>query len=177
MKRLLLLLMICIAGSCATAQTKPDIDPVTGKVIPPYKKSRDLPEFKIRLLDSVTVFNTRDIPKGKPTLLVLFDPDCKHCQALMPTLLNKMDSLKNIQFYFITMSNYKLPMDKFYAEFKLGSYPNIKRVGRDYQMFFLDYYGVRHFPSFVMYDKKKKFVHYFEGNVTVKELYDYSHKN
>ncbi|MBC7552819.1 MAG: thioredoxin fold domain-containing protein [Taibaiella sp.] len=142
----------------------------------PYMKYPELPAFNIRLQDSVNVFNTFNIPKGRPALLVLFDPDCKHCHDVTVELMRGIDSLSNIDMYWLTFNASMTKTREFYKEFKMEQYPNIKVLGRDYEMFFIDYYGVNSFPDFALYDENKKIIHLFEGRVTVNDLHEYTHK-
>lgn len=142
----------------------------------PYQKYPELPAFNIRLMDSTTIFNTFNIPQGQPVALMLFDPGCKHCHDVTTELMRGMDSLKNISFYLVTFSQDFKTIRGFYDEFKMGSHDNIKLVGRDYELFFLDYYRVNSFPDIALYDANKNLVKLFEGRATVEELYEYTHK-
>ncbi len=141
----------------------------------PYQKYPTLPAFNIMLRDSVTIFNTYNIPEGRPTLLMLFDPDCKHCKAEIRRLLDGMDSLKEIRFYLVTSVHDFKRIRDFYDEYHLGDYKNIEVVGRDYEYFFITYYGVKFVPDLVLYDTHKNLVKFFEGHVTVEELYRLTH--
>jgi thiol-disulfide isomerase/thioredoxin len=141
----------------------------------PYQKYPKLPAFKILEMDSVTTFNTYDIPTGKPVLLMFFGPDCDHCKHLTEELIKGMDSLKNLQFYMLSFGN-PSAIKGFYDKFHLENYPNIKVVGKDADFFFTSFYGARFVPYLAVYDKHKKFVKKFEGGATIKELYEASRK-
>ena len=174
MKRLVMLLLVMLFTSpAAYAQVQ---QPQLSRDSLPYMKYPAMPAFNIRLLDSFTVFNTFNIPKGKPTLLALFDPDCKHCQMVIKELVAGIDSISNIDIYWFTLSAKVGPLQEFYKEYHFADYKNIKVIGRDYEFFFLDYFGVNSYPDFALYDENKKFVHLFQGRVTVKELYELTHK-
>lgn len=142
----------------------------------PYMKFRSLPAFNIMLSDSATIFNTYNIPKGKPVALMLFDPECKHCKDLTRKLTENMDSLKDIQFYMFTAAHSMTAIRKFYEDFHLANYSNIKVIGRDYEFFFHEYYGVKFVPDIALYDSNKKLIKLFEANATVKDLYEYTHQ-
>jgi thioredoxin-related protein len=139
----------------------------------PYQKYPTLPAFNIRLLDS-SVFNTYNIPKGKPIILMLFMPECKHCIKTTEALEKGMDSLKHIQFYLMTPLHDFAAIRKFYHELHLDQYKNIKVVGRDYEFFFHDFYGIKSIPSMALYDGNKRLIHLFEGETTVAEIYKYA---
>lgn len=172
----LLILTVCFISSSYAQDkdipktpAKPTVDSL------PYQKYPTVPAFNIMLPDSSTIVNTYNIPEGKPTLIMFFDPECKHCQAETKMLLNNMDSLKDIRFYMITSVHDFSKIRNFYNEYHLGDYKNIEVVGRDYEYFFITYYGVKFVPDMVLYDGHKKLVKFFEGHVTPHELYTLTH--
>ncbi len=176
MRKYVLAVILLLSVLAVHAQGKGDKHKKVVRDNLPYMKYTDLPAFNIRLMDSTTVFNTFNIPTGQPVALMLFDPGCKHCHDVITELVRGMDSLKNISFYFITFSGDFKAMRAYYNEFNMGKYPNIKAMGRDYEFFYMDYYGVNSFPDVALYNADKQFLHLFEGRATVKELYEYTHK-
>ncbi|MES2702838.1 MAG: thioredoxin fold domain-containing protein [Bacteroidota bacterium] len=132
----------------------------------PYMKYPVLPAFNILLTDSSTIVNTYNIPKGRPVVLMLFDPDCQHCRELTKMLTDSMESLKHIRFYMFTSAHSMEAIKKFKEDFSLDKYSNVEAIGRDYEFFFISYYGVRHVPDFALYDENRKLVKLFENFVT-----------
>ena len=141
----------------------------------PYQKNPTLPAFNIRLMDSVTIFNTYNIPDGKPVAIMLFSPECKHCKRTIKALTKGMDSIKNIQFYLVTGFHDMAAIKAFYEEHHLADYPNIKVVGRDYEFFFLSFYQTKIVPDIALYDAHKKLVTLIEGETTATEIHKYIH--
>lgn len=178
MKKILLLTAL-IFGLLQTAtvnaqDAKEPVKPEGKKdTLLPYQKYPNLPAFKILEMDSTTVFNTYDIPTGKPVVLMFFGPDCDHCKHLTEELLKGWDSLKNIQFYLMSFGK-PSAVKGFYDKFHLEKHSNVKVVGQDVDFFFPSYFGARFVPYLAVYDKNKKFVKKFEGAATVKELYEAS---
>ena len=174
-----LLLMVALVGLVANVraqekqETKSKPVPVADSL--PYQKYPTLPAFNIMLTDSSTIVNTYNIPEGKPTLIMFFDPECSHCQAVTKILLNNMDSLKDIRFYMITSVHNFDKIRTFYNDYHIADYTNIEVFGRDYEYFFITYYGVKFVPDMVLYDGHKKLVKFFEGHVSVTELYNLTH--
>ena len=87
-----------------------------------------------------------------------------------------MDSLKNVDFYIVTAYSLVSEIKKFYDEYHLGDYPNIKVVGRDYEFFYHEFYRVKFVPDLALYNGKKKLVKFFEGEASVAEIYEYRSK-
>ena len=141
----------------------------------PYQKHPTLPAFNIKLMDSVTIFNTYNIPEGKPTAIMLFSPECKHCKRTIKALIKGMDSIKNIQFYLVTGYHDFAAIRAFYEEHHLADYKNIQVVGRDYEFFFLSFYETKMVPDIVLYDAHKKLVKLIEGETTASEIHQYVH--
>jgi thiol-disulfide isomerase/thioredoxin len=177
MKGVFLLLIAFFCTTNVWGQEKGDMKAKadTVKDTLPYQKYPTLPAFNIMLTDSSTIVNTYNIPEGKPTLIMFFDPECKHCQAETKMLLNGMDSLKDIRFYMITSVHDFSKIRNFYNDYHLSDYKNIEVVGRDYEYFFITYYGIKFVPDMVLYDGHKNLVKFFEGHVTTAELYRLVH--
>ena len=176
----LILITICICTTLHIAQAQ-NSDSISAKKLAspvdsaPYLKFPELPAFNILSIDSVTLFNTYNIPKGKPVALLFFDPDCKHCKANIQELTKKMDSLRNVDFYLFS-ARHDLSMIRTFVEtHKLASYPNIKIVGMDKEFFFFSYYKVKFVPDLALYDSNKKLIKLLQGEFTVKELYELTH--
>jgi len=153
-----------------TADTQDPAD-----TLKPYQKYPTLPAFNIRLMDSVTIFNTYNIPEGNPTAIMLFSPECKHCKRTIKALIKGMDSIKNIQFYLVTGFHDFAAIRAFYEEHHLADYKNIKVVGRDYEFFFLTFYQAKFVPDIALYDEHKKLVKLIEGETTASGVHKYVH--
>lgn len=136
---------------------------------PQYTRNTEMPAFKVRKLDSTTIFNTYDIPKGKPTMLMLFMPDCEHCQKQVERMIAGMDSIKNVQIYlFSPVPVFKIK--EFYDKYHLADYKNIVLVGQEYQFFFASYYKATSVPFIAVYNKNKKLMRAFQGSAHLKDI-------
>jgi len=174
MKRIALLSFIaCMMCALSYAQTA---DTAKKKAPAPYLQYPGMPAFNILLSDSTTVLNTFNIPKGRPVMLVFFDPDCKHCKAETKELMAGIDSLSNIDIYFVSPNHSMTSIRQFYDDNHMAGHANIKGIGRDYEFFFATYYDVNFIPDIALYDDHKKFLRLFEGHAKVSELWAYTHK-
>lgn len=141
----------------------------------PYMFNNNLPAFNVLLRDSSGIFNTFNIPKGKPSALILFSPDCKHCIEFTGTLIRNIDSLKDVNIYMISMLQNITIMRNFIETYGLDRYSNIKVVGCDYEFFYLTYFAPMQLPAAAIFDADKKFVRLLDGNVSVNALYMNTH--
>ena len=115
-----------------------------------------------------TAFTKANLAKKKATIILVFSPDCEHCQRETKELIANIDLFKKAQ---IVMSS---PLDygyikRFYEEYKIADYPNII-MGRDPGYFFGTFYKIRSFPAIFLYDKKGNFVQAFDGNVPIEKI-------
>ncbi len=164
MKKAAALLTLCFLYFClgASAQEKP------ADTIPPFKKYPKLPAFNMLELDSTTIFNTFNIPEGRPTILMFFSPDCDHCQMVTDSITKHLDEMKGVQIYMLTIMS--IPETKKFAEkLHLERYKNI-RLFKDQDFFFPRFYKASYVPYIVVYDKHKKLVEAYEGGAKISEL-------
>jgi len=162
MKTRLILFLFSIISIPVFAQTQSE---------PPYKRFPTVPPLKLLLTDSSTIFTDKDLKKNKPLFLILFSPDCEHCQKETEELITKIDSFKNIQ---IVMATF-MTVDKikpFYENYKLDRFPNIT-VGYDMQHMLTTYYRISFTPFLAFYDKKGNLIDGFQGALPLTKVLEY----
>ena len=164
-------------AATTTAPATATVDPKNDTLLP-YQKNPKFPIFRIQQMDSVTIFNTSNIPEGKPVLLFYFGAECDHCTKLLERLLPSFDSLSDIRIYMATFSPLT-PIKTFYEKYNLSKYKNLE-IGRDYEFAIGPIYGAKSVPCLALYDKHKRFVKKWEGQepirtLTVKEIYEAAH--
>jgi hypothetical protein len=133
----------------------------------PYKNS-DIPQFNLLLEDSVTIFHSSDIPRGKKIILFYFDPDCEHCQNLTKSILTNYSSFSKAKIYLITRSpiNKIISFDKY---FQLSKYDNII-LGKDYQYLYFENSHVSETPTLSIYNEEKKVIAILRGEAEMENL-------
>lgn len=158
-KKIGLFLIVAFAFTCSFAQQD------TTKL---YLQFPDIPPFSITKVPDSSNFSKQDLTKKKPTLIILFSPDCEHCHKQTNELKKDIELLKNIQIVMVSFLNYDL-VKKFYEDFEMKNYPNIT-IGIDGKYFLGTFYKPQIFPTMFLYNKKGKLVKNFEGNVTIQQL-------
>lgn len=101
-------------------------------------------------------------------MIVYFSPDCDHCIHFTKELLTHYALFDKVQIVMASALNYDI-IKKFYLEYKIADYPNI-HMGRDGIDFFRTFFGVRSFPTIVLYDKKGNFVKRFDGSAKMEQI-------
>jgi thiol-disulfide isomerase/thioredoxin len=152
MKRIsIAFIIICLAGCFGAEPQKTGME------------GKPLPGFNLLLPDSSTWINTSQASKGKPIALYYFNPYCPYCKAQTNEIIEDMDKLKGIQFYFITPYPFA-DMKKFWKEYQLGKYPNIS-IGIDTASAMGNYFEVTGVPYIAIYGKDQKLNNTFMGKI------------
>lgn len=157
MKQFLFLLIVASLAGCFGATPEK-----TGK------EGQPIPEFSVLLLDSTTWLNTHNIPKGKSFVLFYFSPFCPHCKEQTQEIVEEMDNLKDIQFYFI--SNFPIKTLKpYYKINELSKYPNIV-TALDTSHLMANYFRSPGVPYMAIYNKDKKLNKTFLGKINGNQI-------
>lgn len=151
--------------SCMIMSAKAQLDVDTSL---PYIKHPEMPAFRIQLLDSVKFLNTFNIKAGKATMLMLFSPDCEHCQHMADSMKNHMTELKDVQIYMFSFMELR-DIKKFAEKYTLNKHKNIV-FGKDIDFFFAGFYQLKAVPGIAVYDKNKKFVKLFNGSAKIQDI-------
>jgi len=117
----------------------------------PYMKDKHLPSFSITTVDGKELTN-KDLPtKYKYTCIIIFSPDCSHCEHEAEELNKNADKFKNVLFIWDSyreMENIK----KFATKYKLAGQPNVI-IGRDPAFTIPTFFRPRMTPFVALYDK------------------------
>lgn len=129
---------------------------------PAYLRYPTVPALQLLLGDSTTKFTKDDLPKKKPLLLVMFSPDCDHCQHETEQIVANKNAFENIQIVMATTYPVSA-MNAFAQTYGLDTMKNVV-VGRDTYYLLPSFYEMHNFPYLALYDKKGKLIKTFEGS-------------
>lgn len=136
--------------------------------IPPYKRFPTVPPFKLLKADSISFFTKADLKKNKAVLLVIFSPECEHCQHETEEIIKHIDDFKKIQIVMTTTWPLSM-MKNFCTKYNLERFDNIT-AGQDINYMLPSYYSIRNMPFLAFYDKKGKLIDTFEGALPVEKV-------
>lgn len=136
---------------------------------PEYIANPEIPDFTVYKAPDSTAFTREDLKKREATVLMIFSPECGHCQNETRELIKNIEHFKNTQILMVTWLPYS-EMMAFYHEFKIAEHPQIT-MGWDKKDFFLPYYHVQMYPQLVVYDKKGKYVNSFNGAINLEDVW------
>ena len=163
MKRILIALLLLTGFQFAEAQADTQTD-----TIPAYKKYPVIPVFTIMTAPDSLKFTKENMQKSKPTVIMLFSPDCSHCKLATEDILKHIDLFKNAQIIMVSSLDFS-NIKKFYKEFNMSGFPNIT-VGRDGSYTLGTFYKLKTYPTLFVYDKKGEFVKTFSGDIKMQEV-------
>ena len=127
-----------------------------------------IPTFKM-LLTNGKIFETKDLSKGKPVVVIYFAPDCEHCQTLMNAVFKQINNFKKVEMVMVTFKppNEVADFEKNYQTYK---YPNII-VGTEVPAFFFRlYYHLVNTPFTVLFDKQGKYIYSYRKETPIGDL-------
>ncbi len=136
--------------------------------IPAAEASSDLPWLPLIAPDS-TQYMAKSI-RGK-AVLILFQPDCDHCQREAVQIEENLHAFKGYDLYFISDA----PLDqleKFAQAYKLGSRDNV-HFAHTSVSHILNTYGPVASPSLYIYSEKGKLKKAFNGETPISEIRNY----
>lgn len=131
-------------------------------------RASDLPNIQITLLDGNSI-NAKDFV-GK-TVLILFQPDCDHCQHEAGEIEDNLAAFRDHTLYFVSSSPVG-EITKFANDYKLSGIPNVL-FGLTTTESILNNFGPIQAPSIYIYSAEGKLVKHFNGQVEVGEIMKY----
>ena len=162
MKTLLLFAFFAASLGAVHAQNTDDVNQ------PPYKRFPGFPPVKLLGLDSAHLFSKDDLPKNRPVLLMIFNPECDHCKHETEQLIANIAKFKKIQVVMATTMPFAMMRD-FVAHYNLSNYTNIK-VGQDIHFFLPPFFKISSLPFLAFYDKHKQLLTTFEGSMPIDKV-------
>lgn len=132
------------------------------------REGQPIPEFSLLLQDSITWLSTHNFATGKPIALFYFSPYCPHCKAQTKEIIEEMDNLKDIQFYFIT--SFPMSTLKTYSKaYQLSKYPNVI-TAVDTSKILTTYFRSPGIPYLALYNKDKMLNKSFLGEISANQI-------
>jgi thioredoxin-related protein len=133
----------------------------------PYLRFPNFPPVKLLMPDSASYFTKDDLPKKSAVMLMLFNPQCDHCQHETEEIIKHIDQFKGIQIVMTTSMLFDSMMT-FREKYKLADFKNIV-VAQDTHFFLPSYFMIRNLPFLAFYNKKKELISVFEGSMPIEK--------
>lgn len=153
MKHLLLFFGFMVCSGIAFAQQPTEYQ----------KKGAPLPKFIIEKTAGGT-FTNANLNPGKPVMVMIFGPECDHCEHMVDSLKNIASMFKNTQLVMVAEDRNKKYMDAFIKKTGIASIPLFKNIGTNKGELIFAIYTYKVLPQITFYDGKHKLVKIFDGN-------------
>ncbi len=153
------------ASSTSSAQTAPPAQPAK------QEPAASIPEFKFYKVKSGFGYEKKDIPAGKNTVFILFDPSCGHCQQETQALAKNYDKLKDVNLVYVSMNDPGL-MVNFLPSFgkELDGKENVEMLYDRNQEFINKFHIPDMFPANYVYGADGKLKSYWVGEKHIEEI-------
>ncbi len=166
-------LMSILLSTSVGAQTQPSNAATTANAATtvdqsaPYIIDKRMPTFSLTTIDGKEISN-KDLPtKYKYTLIIIFSPDCSHCEHAGDEFNKNADKFKNVLFIWDSYRDMDL-IKKFAAKYNLAGQPNVV-IGRDGGFTIPSFFRPKMTPFVALYEKGN-FVKVWEQGVEPDEL-------
>jgi thioredoxin-related protein len=136
--------------------------------VPPYKRFPTLPPLQLLLGDSATKYAKDNVPRNKAVLVMMFDPECSHCQHSAEEMYQHKNELKDIQVVLATIAPI-YQMNSFMQKYKLTEMKNVV-AGKDIYLLLPPFFSMKSFPFLATYNKKGNLIEGMEGSFPVEKV-------
>ncbi|MCJ8164068.1 thioredoxin family protein [Pontibacter sp. E15-1] len=139
--------------------------PVEAMQAPAQAASNDLPAMPLSLMDGSRVM-TKNL-QGK-TILVLYQPDCDHCQREATQIQENLQAFEGYTLYFISDADFAL-QQQFADTYKLAGQENVYFATATVNDI-LDQIGPIQTPSLFVYSAEGRLVKSFIGETPIEQI-------
>ncbi len=136
---------------------------------PANKLKPDLPAYKLLSLDSSKVQTKDALSKDMPTIIIIFSPDCDHCNVLAKALVTQQKKFKDIQIVMGSFFKGLKEIKSFYERNELSKLKHLV-IGKDHSFFLAGYYKARKFPFAALYNKDQQLIATYELNIDITQM-------
>ncbi len=154
-----MMLLVAISVSC---QKKEEAKETTSA---PIEAVNDLPAMPITLLDNTTI-QTKSITGN--FILILFQPDCDHCQREAQEFQKNLAAFDNYILYFVSSATIA-ETEAFARQYGLSEHANVK-FGVTSVENILNNFGAISAPSMYIYNGSGKLVKKFNGETDIQQI-------
>jgi hypothetical protein len=163
MKISFLIFIVVLSVSCARKEREQKESAVSTVAV-----ANDLPAFQIKLLDGKIIDGKHF---ATPAALVLFQPDCDHCQREATQIQTNLPAFKHYTLYFVSSAP-EPGIQKFSEEYKLAGKENVL-FGWTTTENIINTFGPIDAPSVYLYSREGKLVQSFNGEVDISVILKY----
>ena len=132
-------------------------------------KQASIPSFKFRTLtDTTKYFETKDLSKDQPVVVIYFSTLCGSCQYEATMLPQNENSFKNAAIIMVSDQPFSM-IEDFYKNYKLDKMKNLVVLKSDDDGFYKAF-GTRSTPGIYIYNKNGKTLKSYLGETRISAI-------
>ena len=164
MRYILLLLLSCFLPLLLVAQNAPNRQKMDY-----HKPGAPIPPFVLQKTAGGTFTNTQ-LKKGKPVMLMIFSPQCDHCEHMIDSLKQMEARFKETQLVLVAEDRNRQLMSGFIEKTGIGGHPLFRNIGTEKGNLIAYIYNYRILPQVNFYNENYKLVHSFSGTAPMDSI-------
>lgn len=147
------------------AQQQPPQGPPTPPAkLPPFtKKGAPIIPFKLYKMDGTVVTNA-NLKQGKRVMVMIFSPECDHCEHMVDSFKNISNQFKNTQILLVAEDRNRQYMKGFIEKTKIAGLPLFQNIGTNKGELIFSIYTYKILPQINFYNSKHLLEKTFDGN-------------
>lgn len=134
----------------------------------PYLRFPSFPPVKLLKADSSGFYKKADLPDKKKIMLVIFNPQCDHCQHEAETLSKNLDKFEKTHIVMAAIGPLA-EINDFARKYNLANKSNIQFT-QDTHYFLLSFYNLSNLPFHAFYNKKKELISVKQGSLSIDKI-------
>lgn len=159
--RILFAALLLMLAACTVKENK-EVQVATAQTA---EVVNDLPVMTLTMMDGSTK-RAKEIEGS--AIIILFQPDCDHCQREAQEIRKHIDAFKNYSLYFVSLATMTEVQD-FAAKYDLTRIDNVRFGTTDMQSL-ADNFGSIPAPSFYIYNSTGNLVTKFNGETDINKI-------
>ena len=168
-KKMLLVGIVVVIAATAFYLFMPGMKEVKTEIVQPAKNLvNQMPNLKLLSVDG-SVNYSREL-NGK-NVLVLYNPDCDHCQREAKEIRTQIKAFHNYTVWFVSSDSFE-NIGQFAKEYDLVGHANVHFV-RTEVMEVIDNFGAIATPSVYIYSDDRQLVKAINGETRIEEIIKY----
>lgn len=127
-----------------------------------------LPPIRILLQDSISAWDSQQLPADRPLVILYFSPDCVHCADMTSYLMDSLRLLQGATLLFV--SNAPLEdIRRFSQSYHIDAHQNMI-IGNDQQYNVFNIYKINAFPEIIIYNRQRKLAKLYKGEIDIQQI-------
>jgi hypothetical protein len=153
-----------------TTTTTTDTAKASAPVVNYRELGSPLPPLNLIMMDSSVITN-KDVKNNANLFVMIFNPTCGHCEAQTETFKSNISLFKKTKLLLVATPMMKPYLPTFNANHKMSDFPTIQ-YGID-SATSARLFIYQSLPQINIYDKDRKLIKIFSGNVVIDSLKEY----